>query len=146
MSLKIKILFFFFIIGLSLKGQSFLYQYIDPCTKQTKFITADMSAPVVISYYGQVKAFTYLELSNGVFDTWVNDIYNKYKSTSPCQGVFTTTTTTTSTNQVSNIIICINHIFAERIDGTISDVFKSAKRYKHVSKIFIILFRIEGSS
>jgi hypothetical protein len=25
-------------------------------------------------------------------------------------------------------------------------VFKSAKRYKHVSKIFIILFRIEGSS
>ena len=63
-----------------------------------------MSTPVVISYYGQVKAFTYLELSNGVFETWVNDIYNKYKSTSPCQGVFTTTTTTTSTNQVSNII------------------------------------------
>jgi hypothetical protein len=63
-----------------------------------------MSAPVIIAYYGQVKAFTYLELSNGVFDTWINDIYNKYRSTSPCQGVFTTTTTTTSTNQVSNII------------------------------------------
>ena len=91
-------------IGLPLKGQSFLYSYIDPCTRQTKFITADMSAPIVISYYGQVKAFTYLELSNGFFETWVNDIYNKYKSTSPCQGVFTTTTTTTSTNQVSNII------------------------------------------
>lgn len=104
MSLKTKILFFFLIIGLSVKGQSFLYSYIDPCTQQTKFITADMSAPVIIAYYGQVKAFTYLELSNGVFESWLNDIYNKYKSTSPCQGVFTTTTTTTSTNQVSNII------------------------------------------
>jgi len=103
-SLKTKILFFFLIIGLSVKGQSFLYSYIDPCTRETKFITADMSAPVIIAYYGQVKAFTYLELSNGVFDTWINDIYNKYRSTSPCQGVFTTTTTTTSTNQVSNII------------------------------------------
>jgi len=103
-SLKTKILFFFLIIGLSVKGQSFLYSYIDPCTQQTKFITADMSAPVIIAYYGQVKAFTYLELSNGVFESWLNDIYNKYKSTSPCQGVFTTTTTTTSTNQVSNII------------------------------------------
>ena len=81
-----------------------MYSYIDPCTRETKFITADMSAPVIIAYYGQVKAFTYLELSNGVFDTWINDIYNKYRSTSPCQGVFTTTTTTTSTNQVSNII------------------------------------------
>ena len=104
MYLKTKILLFLLVIGLPLKGQSFLYSYIDPCTRQTKFITADMSAPIVISYYGQVKAFTYLELSNGVFETWVNDIYNKYKSTSPCQGVFTTTTTTTSTNQVSNII------------------------------------------
>ena len=91
-------------IGLSVKGQSFLYQYVDPCTRNIKYITADMSAPIVIAYYGQVKAFTYLELSNGVFDSWINDIYNKYKSTSPCQGVFTTTTTTTSTNQVSNII------------------------------------------
>lgn len=122
MSLKIKILFFFFIIGLSLKGQSFLYQYIDPCTKQTKFITADMSAPVVISYYGQVKAFTYLELSNGVFDTWVNDIYNKYKSTSPCQGVFTTTTTTTSTNQVSNIITNVTSLISLDLSSVTSGV------------------------
>ncbi len=98
------------IIGLPLWGQSFIYSYIDPCTKQSKFINADMSAPIVISYYGQVKAFTYAELSNGVFDAWINDIYNKYKSTSPCQGVLTTTTTTTSTNQVSNIIGNVTNI------------------------------------
>jgi len=108
--LKTKILLFLMIIGLPLWGQSFIYSYIDPCTKQSKFINADMSAPIVISYYGQVKAFTYAELSNGVFDAWINDIYNKYKSTSPCQGVLTTTTTTTSTNQVSNIIGNVTNI------------------------------------
>ena len=103
-SLKTKILILLMIIGLPLCGQSFIYSYIDPCTKQSKFINADMSAPIVISYYGQVKAFTYNELSNGTFDVWINDIYNKYKVTSPCQGVLTTTTATTQSNQVSNVI------------------------------------------
>ena len=103
-SLRTKILILLMIIGLPLTGQSFIYSYIDPCTKQSKFINADLSAPIVISYYGQIKTFTYGELSDGTFDAWINNIYVKYQSTSPCQGVLTTTTTTTSTNQVSNII------------------------------------------
>jgi len=102
--LKTKILFILMIIGLPLLGQSFTYSYIDPCTKQSKFIYADMSAPIVISYYGQIQTFTYTQLSDGTFDTWINNTYTKYQNTSPCQGVLTTTTTTTSTNQVSNII------------------------------------------
>ena len=85
-------------------GQSFTYSYIDPCTRATKIIYADMSAPIVIAYYGQIKAFTYTQLSDGTFDAWINDIYNQYKTTSPCQGVVTTTTTTTTTNTVSNLI------------------------------------------
>ena len=103
-SLQNKILLFFMIIGLPLLGQSFTYSYIDPCTRATKFINADMSAPVVIAYYGQVKTFTYAQLSDGTFDAWINNIYTQYKTTSPCQGVVTTTTTTTSTNTVSNLI------------------------------------------
>ena len=103
-SLKTKILLILMVIGLPLLGQSFTYSYIDPCTHDSKFIIADMSAPIVISYYGQIQTFTYTQLSDGTFDSWINNIYNKYKTTSPCQGVLTTTTTTTSTNQVSNII------------------------------------------
>jgi len=110
--LKTKILLILMIIGLPLCGQSFIYSYIDPCTKQSKFINADMSAPIVISYYGQVKTFTYGELSDGTFDAWINSIYIKYQSTSPCQGVLTTTTTTTSTNQVSNIIGNVTNILS----------------------------------
>jgi hypothetical protein len=80
-------------IGLSLKAQSFMYSFTDPCTKELKFISADMSTPIVISYYGQVKAFSYTELQDGTFDAWLNYTYTNFKTTAPCQGVFTTTTT-----------------------------------------------------
>ena len=103
-------------------GQSFTYSYIDPCTKQSKFIYADMSAPIVISYYGQIKAFTYDEISNGTFDSWINNIYIKYQTTSPCQGVLTTTTTTTSTNQVSNIIGNVTNLLSLDLSSITSGV------------------------
>ena len=120
--LKTKILFILMMIGLPLLGQSFTYSYIDPCTKQSKFIYADMSAPIVISYYGQIKSFTYDEISNGTFDSWINSIYIKYQSTSPCQGVLTTTTTTTSTNQVSNIIGNVTNLLSLDLSSITSGV------------------------
>jgi hypothetical protein len=63
-----------------------------------------MSTPIMISYYGQTKAFSYQQLQDGTFDSWMNDTYNKYKGVNPCQGIVTTTTTTTSTNLVSNTV------------------------------------------
>lgn len=111
MSLKTKILFLFIFIGLSLKGQSsFTYQYIDPCTKEIKMIYADMSTPIMVSYYGQTKAFTYGQLQDGTFDSWMAQTYNTYKGVNPCQGLITTTTTTTSTNLVSNTVSLVMNL------------------------------------
>jgi hypothetical protein len=121
-SLKTKILLFLFMIGLSLNGQSFLYSYIDPCTKETKFITADMSSPIVVVYYNQVRTFSYTELSDGTFDLWMADIYNKYKSTSPCQGAVATTTTTTSTNLASNVVNSVMNLNAIANVGSFTSV------------------------
>jgi hypothetical protein len=121
-SLKTKILFFLLMIGLSLNGQSFLYSYIDPCTKETKFITADMSSPIVVVYYNQVRTFSYTELSDGTFDLWMADIYNKYKSTSPCQGAVATTTTTTSTNLASNVVNSVMNLNAIANVGSFTSV------------------------
>jgi len=120
--LKTKILLILILIGLPLTGQSFTYSYIDPCTKQSKFIYADMSAPIVISYYGQIQTFTYAQLSDGTFDGWINSIYTKYQNTSPCQGVLTTTTTTTSTNQVSNIIGNVTNLLSLDLSSITSGV------------------------
>jgi hypothetical protein len=104
------------IIALSVNGQGFIYSYTDPCTQELKFINADMSSPIVIAYYGQVKTFSYTELQDGTFDNWINSVYLKYKNTSPCQGVGVTTTTTTTTNTTLNIVSNVMNL------GAISNV------------------------
>ena len=109
-------------IGLSLNGQSFLYSYIDPCTKESKFITADMNSPIVVVYKGQVRTFSYVELQDGTFDLWLLDTYNKYKSTSPCQGAVATTTTTTSTNLASNVVNSVMNLNAIANVGSFTSV------------------------
>jgi hypothetical protein len=62
-----------------------------------------MSAPIVIAYYGQTKAFTYTDMQNGVFETWLNGVYSQFSS-QPCQGILTSTTTTSTTNLTTNIV------------------------------------------
>jgi hypothetical protein len=114
--LKTKILILLMLIALSVNGQSFMYSYTDPCTQELKFINADMSSPIVIAYYGQVKTFSYTELQDGTFDNWINSVYLKYKNTSPCQGVGVTTTTTTTTNTTLNIVSNVMNL------GAISNV------------------------
>jgi hypothetical protein len=109
-------------IGLSLNGQSFMYSYVDPCTKETKFITADRNSPIVVVYYNQIRTFSYTELQDGTFDLWMVDIYNKYKSTSPCQGAVATTTTTTSTNLASNVVNSVMNLNAIANVGSFTSV------------------------
>lgn len=69
-----------------------------------------MSTPIVVSYYGQTQAFSYQQLQDGTFDSWMNQTYNKYKGVNPCQGLVTTTTTTTSTNLVSNTVSIVMNL------------------------------------
>ena len=80
-----------------------MYSYTDPCTHELKTITYDMTTPVVISYYGQTRAFTYNEMQNGTFDSWLNTVYSQVAS-NPCQGVLVNTTTTSTTNLTTNVI------------------------------------------
>ena len=103
MYLKIKILLLFLLGGLSLYGQTFMYSYTDPCTNELKTIVYDVSTPIVVSYYGSTRAFTYTEMQNGAFDTWVNQVYSQYTD-QPCQGVLSSITTTSTTNLTTNII------------------------------------------
>lgn len=97
-------------IGLGLNAQSFTYSYTDPCTKELKFIFADMNSPIVISYYGQVRSFSYAELQDGTFDNWLNTTYLNFRNSKPCEGVFSTTTTTTSTNTVTSLVSSVMNL------------------------------------
>jgi hypothetical protein len=121
-SLKIKILILFLLGGLSLHGQSFMYSYVDPCTRETKIIMYDMSTPIVVAYYGQTKAFTYADMQNGIFETWLNGVYSQFSS-QPCQGILISTTTTSTTNLTTNIInsvLNLNSITSLSSVGSIS--------------------------
>lgn len=62
-----------------------------------------MSTPIVISYYGQTKAFTAVELQNGTFEGWLNSVYAQHLD-NPCQGVLSQQTAITSTNLTTNIV------------------------------------------
>lgn len=73
-------------------------------------IYADMSAPIMVSYYGQTQAFSYQQLQDGSFDAWMTQTYNTYKGVNPCQGLITTTTTSTSTNLVSNTVSLVMNL------------------------------------
>ncbi len=80
-----------------------MYSYIDPCTQQVQTLMYDMSAPIIVSYYGQTRAFTYSEISSGVLDTWLNQVYSNFVA-APCDEVFTTVTTTSTTNLTTNLV------------------------------------------
>ena len=80
-----------------------MYSYTDPCTQEVKTMVYDMSAPIVVSYYGETRAFTYTEIQDGTFDSWLNQTYANYTA-QPCQGVLTTVTTTSTTNITTNVI------------------------------------------
>jgi hypothetical protein len=110
--LKTKILFLLLLLGMPLVGyaQSFMHSYVDPCTGAYKTIMADMNSPIIVTYYGQIKSFTFEQVSRGDLEFWMNDIYQKYKNTSPCQGAAITTTTTTTTNQTITLVNNITNI------------------------------------
>lgn len=94
-------------IGLGLKAQSFSYTYIDPCTKEVKSINvSDLNGnlPIVMNYYGQVRTFTPLELQNGTFDVWANDVYNSYGVGNPCAQIGIQTITANVLNVSNNIV------------------------------------------
>ena len=107
--LKTKILLLFLLLGLPITGwaQAFFFTYFDPCLQEYKTMTADMSAPIIVVYFGQVKAFSFEEVSKGDLDAWMLIQYNKYKNTSPCQGAAVSTNTTTTT---SNTITLVNSV------------------------------------
>jgi hypothetical protein len=119
--LKIKILILFLLGGLSLQGQSFMYSYTDPCTREIKVITYDITTPVVVAYYGKSKVFTFNEMQNGTFDSWINNVYSQFIS-SPCQGILTSTTTISTTNLTTNLVNTVLNLNAITSLSSINEI------------------------
>jgi len=99
------------IVGLVSYGQSFNYAYFDPCDGNLKTVAVPLGQnQIAVTYFNQVKSFDLIDLTNGVFDTWVKNTYNTYRTTSPCAGVGITNVITQSQGTTVTLTGIINTV------------------------------------
>jgi hypothetical protein len=81
-------LIFFFGMGLSLLGQTFSYTYVDPCTGISNTVQLSSASGTVNMFYGgQIRNFTYAELQQGAYESWVASINSQAPpGSNPCAG------------------------------------------------------------
>jgi hypothetical protein len=99
------------IVGLTGYSQSFNYAYYDPCDGNLKTVAVPLGqSQIAVTYFNQVKSFDLIDLTNGVFDTWVKNTYNTYRTTSPCAGVGITNVITQSQGTTITLTGIINTV------------------------------------
>lgn len=106
-------LIFFVILLVSsnlVKAQSYVYQYVDPCTKNIKFISVPLNgANVAVTYYGQVGTFSNADFSNGNFINWLNQTSGT-NAGRPCDQATTQAVNSTNMTITNNIISTLTNI------------------------------------
>jgi hypothetical protein len=105
-------LFFIFGIGLSVFGQTYSYTYVDPCTGIPNTIQLSSASGTVTMFYGgQYRTFTFTELQQGAYDTWVANINAQAPvGSNPCAG---------NAGPVTNNF---NNILANSMTGNITNI------------------------
>jgi hypothetical protein len=99
------------IVGLASYSQSFNYAYFDPCDGNLKTVAVPLGQnQIAVTYFNQVKSFDLIDLTNGVFDAWVKNTYNTYRTTSPCAGVGITNVITQSQGTTITLTGIINTV------------------------------------
>ena len=92
------------------KAQSYIYQYVDPCTKNIKFVSVPLSgANVAVTYYGQVGTFSNADFSNGNFISWLNQTSGS-NAGKPCDQATTQAVNSTNLIVTNNIISTLTNI------------------------------------
>ena len=113
--MRVKILILLLILAAfnQAKAQSFSYSYTDPCTGNVKSISVPANGGIAVSYYGQIKTFSYNEFLNGTFDNWANSTFAQFQTTSPCAEVVGLSTAVTVTQgQTLSVIGILNSLTA----------------------------------
>jgi hypothetical protein len=92
------------------KAQSYIYQYVDPCTKNVKFVSVPLNgANIAVTYYGQVGTFSSADFSNGNFVAWLNQTSGA-NAGKPCDQATTQAVNSTNLIVTNNIISTLTNI------------------------------------
>lgn len=104
------LLLFLFALTPLVKAQSYIYQYVDPCTKNLKFVSVPLNgAAIAVTYYGQVGTFTNTDFSNGTFLAWLNQTSGA-NAGKPCDQATTQAVQSTNLIVTNNIISTLTNI------------------------------------
>lgn len=114
-------------IGLISKGQSLVYTFIDPCTKQVSVFTVPANGTVIF-FLNKSKAFTRDDLVNGNLATWVNQVYADYRKVSPCSVQSGQVTQNQITSQVVSGAVqsVVSSVMSTASSSAVSSVTSSA--------------------
>jgi hypothetical protein len=104
------LIIFLFAFTTLVKAQSYIYQYVDPCTKNIKFVSVPLNgANIAVTYYGQVGTFSNADFSNGNFISWLNQTSGA-NAGKPCDQATTQAVTSTNLIVTNNIISTLTNI------------------------------------
>jgi hypothetical protein len=114
-------------IGLISKGQSLVYTFIDPCTKQVSVFTVPANGTVIF-FLNKSKSFTRDDLANGNLATWVNQVYADYRKVSPCSVQSGQVTQNQITSQVVSGAVqsVVSSVMSTASSSAVSSVTSSA--------------------
>ena len=115
---------FFFILSFTVKGQTFFYSYVDPCSGKSKELTIPYGQNnVTVDYYGNVNTFNANDFNSGVFQSWMQNIAQT-NSNNPCSSVAVIVTNNINMMVTQNVVSTVMNITAltASLSGLSSDI------------------------
>lgn len=112
------------------EAQTLTYSFVDPCTKAVTLFSVPATGTVVY-FHGQSKSFTSVDIQNGTFATWINQVYTDYRKIAPCgqqQGQVTQNQITSQiiSNTVQSVVSSIMSQAQSAASSTITGVATSS--------------------
>jgi hypothetical protein len=75
-------------------SQTIIQTFTDPCTKLVSVFNIPITGSTTVIFYNKHRTFTAADVNSGVFQTWVNQVYEEYRKLSPCSVAQTAATAT----------------------------------------------------
>ena len=75
-------------------SQTIIQTFTDPCTKLVTVFSIPITGSTTVVFYNKHRTFTAADVSSGVFQTWINQVYEEYRKLSPCSVAQTAATAT----------------------------------------------------
>ena len=75
-------------------SQTIIQTFTDPCTKLVSVFNIPITGSTTVIFYNKSRTFTASDVSSGVFQTWINQVYEDYRKLSPCSVAQTAATAT----------------------------------------------------